>query len=491
MFTLPRFRNTLEATLSATGVGPDASVCVALSGGLDSTVLLVALAQLRRESTRAFAGLRALHVDHGLHPDSAQWSAACQRLCSAHEVAFTSLRVNAAAGRGHSPEAAARQARYDALRAAITHDEVLLTAHQADDQLETVLLQWLRGGGLRAVAGMERAVRFGTAGAWLGRPLLEFTRADLAQWARAEGLEWVEDPANADLRYDRNYLRHEVLPAVRRRWPAAPHTIARVAEFAADALDLEREVAVADLAARVRGSALDLTGWAELPDARQRALVRAWLSSLGLPVPPSRTLAGWIRDLTVAAPDRNPEARWAGAVVRRYRDRLYAERPSATAVHESDWILTDSGLGSSGRDPVAAAPTVPSRYAWTEHSSLELVPAIGQGLSRARCPSRLVVRRRAGGEQFRSSGSLHRCDLRKWLQQHDVLPWRRSELPLLYEPSGTRSLVAVADLACDAHYAARPDEPSWRVVWHGRGAVTASDVEGMRLLNWREHPPIG
>jgi tRNA(Ile)-lysidine synthetase-like protein len=157
---------------------------------------------------------------------------------------------------------------------------------------------------------------------------------------------------------------------------------------------------------------------------------------------------------------------------------LYAEPPSSTTVQEAVWPFASSDSGTREQGAAADQVVVTPRYAWTAHSSLELVPAIGQGLSRARCPGGLDVRRRSGGEHFRPTGSAHRCELRKWLQQHDVLPWRRSELPLLYEPGGARNLVAVADLACDADYAARPDEPSWRIVWHGRGAVTASDVVG-------------
>jgi tRNA(Ile)-lysidine synthase len=157
------------------------SLCVALSGGIDSTALFVALAQVCRDVPGAYT-LRAIHVDHGLHADSAEWSDACAALARTWAVTCDRVAVTAGAAPGESPEAAARTARYTAMRVRLQPGEVLLTAHHADDQLETILLQWLRGGGLRAVAGMDRLARFGDA-SWLARPLLDFTRDDLRAWA--------------------------------------------------------------------------------------------------------------------------------------------------------------------------------------------------------------------------------------------------------------------------------------------------------------------
>jgi tRNA(Ile)-lysidine synthase len=203
---------------------------VALSGGLDSSVLLAALA-----AAPLRAPLRAIHVDHHLHPDAAHWARHSVELAVRLGVACEVVRVQARPEPGESPEAAARAARYDALGRLLRPSEVLLTAHHGDDQLETVLLQWLRGGGLRALAGMPAVGRFADRG-WHARPLLGFTRAELQDWAVSQRLEWLEDPSNLDPRFDRNYLRLEVLPALRRRWPAAAVTVGRVAAQAAEAL---------------------------------------------------------------------------------------------------------------------------------------------------------------------------------------------------------------------------------------------------------------
>lgn len=470
MFTPTLLAERLEpllAALPAPPAGRARTLCVALSGGLDSAVLLAACARLVREQ-RLASPLRALHVDHGLQPESVVWALACARLAEGHGVPFLGLRVTVATGDGDSPEAAARDARYAALAAQLAPGDVLLTAHHADDQLETVLLQWLRGGGLRAVAGMAPSGPFGAHG-WHLRPLLGFARADLAAWATANGLRWLEDPSNLDPRFDRNYLRLAVLPAVRRRWPAAAATVGRVAGFARDALAAEESLAQSDLATLLAGTALDLAGLGQLPDARQRAALRGWLAGLGLPLPAARTLAALRHDVAVAADDRVPEVRWAGVCVRRYRGRLYA-----TAETDGD------GPGRESYWPIEP----PAPYAWSGGSALELEPAVGVGLSRARTPAQLQVRLRRGGESFTPGHGSHRRPLRKWLQEHDVLPWRRADLPLLF--AGER-LAAVADLAIAGEFAALPGEPSWRVAWRGRAPVTEADVLASK---WPAHPLI-
>jgi len=482
VFTPQRFAQALEATLP-----PDLSrprrLCLALSGGLDSTALLVALVRYQRDNGLDLS-LRAIHVDHGLHADSATWSQACMDLARQWDVPCEIVRVVAHAAPGGSPEAAARDARYAALRERLQTDEVLLTAHHADDQLETVLLQWLRGGGLRAVAGMEKFARFGES-AWHARPLLDFTREAVCAWATAEGLHWLQDPSNLDRRFDRNYLRHAVLPVLLQRWPGAARTVGRVAEFARDALALEAEVAAADLARVGVGATVDLPALLLLPEPRQRAVLRAWLQRLELPLPAADTLAALRRDMARAAADRIPEVRWPGVAVHRFRDRLYAEPVRSEEVHEGEWVIKSPHPDPHPSPLPLAWGREPEPYAWAPDSMLELIADTGTGLSRERLPDRLAVRRRRGGEAFQPSGGAHRRELRKWLQEHDVLPWRRDKVPLLFDASDR--LVAVADLAVGAEFAARPGEPSWRIVWNRNGPLTAGEATE---LKWREDPPI-
>ncbi len=457
--------DALFAAVSPTIPQRSPALCVALSGGLDSTVLLVALAELARVG-RLSGPLRAIHIDHGLHADSARWALACRELAAGQCIAFDELRVAVPRDAGQSPEAAARAVRYAALAGQLKPGEVLLTAHHADDQLETILLQWLRGGGLRSIAGMAPLGRFG-ASSWHARPLLEFTRDDLAAWAAQQGLRWQDDPSNLDRRFDRNYLRLEVLPLLRQRWPAVAATAGRVADFARDALAAEAACVAEDLPRVLAGVALELDALLALPEPRQRAVLRAWLAGLGLPPASARTLAALRRDMTLAAADRIPETRWPGGVVRRYRGRLHAEIAGDADTREGSW-------STAGGDT----------YTWSTGSSLALVPDVGVGFSRERLPVELDVRRRTGGEAFLPVGGAHHRPLRKWLQERDVLPWRRQALPLLFADG---RLVAVADLGVAAEFAARSDEPSWRIAWHRHGAVTAADVLSSK---WPAHPPI-
>lgn len=456
-FTPQRLRDALAGALGAAAVDP-AGYCIALSGGLDSTVLLAALAE-----SALPVPLRAIHVDHGLHPDAAHWSRHSVEVAERLGVACEVIAVQARPEPGESPEAAARAARYAALARRLRPAEVLLTAHHGDDQLETVLLQWLRGGGLRALAGMSSVGPF-AGGAWHARPLLAFTRAELRDWAVSQRLEWLEDPSNLDPRFDRNYLRLEVLPALRRRWPAAAATVGRVAAQAAEALALDEDAGAADLAEVTEGRTIVLARLAPLGPARQRRALRAWLRALALAVPSAATLESMRRDMLAAAADRLPETRWPGVVVRRYRGRLHADATPEPALRlgESGTVLWRPGemldLGALGR--------------------LELKPGCGRGLRRGGVTESLVVRSRPSGGLFRPSGAAHRRDLRKWLQERGVLPWMRGSLPVVF---ANGEIVAVGDLGYGGALAAAPGEEAWVVEWHGRPVLTESEAIAARL----------
>jgi tRNA(Ile)-lysidine synthase len=456
-FSPQRLLGALESVRRDIAI-PPSGYCVALSGGLDSSVLLAALARLGNAA--GVAPLRALHVDHGLHGEARQWSERSRAFAAACGIPCEIVQVDARAASGESPEAAARAARYGVFAARLEARELLLTAHHADDQLETVLLQCLRGGGLRAVAGMRAVTPFSRG--WHARPLLGFTRAQLHLWAQRSALEWCEDPSNLDLRFDRNFLRHEVVPALYRRWPAAAVTIGRVARQAADALELEQAAAAADLAVLVEGATLSLDRLRPMTAPRQRRALRAWLGARSLPMPSASTLEALRGDMLAAAADRIPETRWSGAIVRRYRGRLYA---SATriepAADRGDTLLPgqDVDLGPLGR--------------------LELRAVRGRGLSQSRLTGTLRIVARPVGATFQPAGSAHRRPLRKWLQERGVLPWLRASLPCVCV--GTE-IVAVGDLAYAARLAATPDEDGWLIEWHGRPPLTEAESIASRTV---------
>ncbi len=465
-------RKSLEGIASLIDAHPHARrLLVGYSGGLDSHVLLHGLAmQRQRWPDRT---LEAWYVDHGLQAASAAWGEHCAHICHILHVSFRALKIDARPASGESPEAAARRARYAAFAAELGPDAALLVAHHRDDQAETLLLQLLRGAGPHGLAAMPAAARLSHG--WLLRPLLDVDRAELLAYARAHGLRWIEDASNADLGFDRNYLRHQVLPLLRERWPAANRTLARSAQRCAETaawLDAEAAADLAD-AATERSDCLALPALQALSEQRQRNLLRFWLRRLNLPIPDALQLQQILHDALHAAIDRNPCIRWSGAEVRRYRDALYAMPPSAAhdASHTHIWRPTATGW------PPLELPGV----GW-----LRMEETVGAGLRAEALAGRgLLVRFRRGGERFRPVGRLHSQELKKLLQEAGIPPWERNRLPLLYLPSSptlphqggeSDPLLAVVGLGIAADHAAKPCESSWQPVLQSPSAAGSGIV---------------
>jgi tRNA(Ile)-lysidine synthase len=386
--------------------------------------------------------LAALHVQHGLHPDADLWAEHCRVQTERLGVPLQILRVQVAGGAGISLEAAARSARYAALAESVGEDLLLLAQH-ADDQVETVLLQLLRGAGpqgLAAMAALERWQR-----GWRARPLLELPRAALHAYALAQGLSWVEDPSNLNLRFDRNYLRLAVMPVLRARWPSLGVTVGRAAQWNAECTALLASRAAEDLA-QLEPSGASLVGTQLLawPLARQKNLLRHWLTTLHLPLPDANRLTRICTELLPAAADRQPWLYWPGVEMRRYRTRLYAFTPLPPApVQSLPWcdaktLVLPDGCGS-----------------------LTLRPTWGQGIA-ARLWVSAELRFRGGGESFWPQGSQRPQALKHWLQAQNLPPWTRARLPLLYLQG---QLAAVADLAYSKPHAAQPDEAGLSLSW--------------------------
>jgi tRNA(Ile)-lysidine synthase len=420
-----------------------APLCVAFSGGADSTALLALLAAVPEVAGR----LRALHIDHGLHPQSPSWARACRASARILEVPFATRRLTLRRGRGESLEALARAGRYAALSRELRPAEVLLTAHHREDQLETVLLQLLRGAGLPGLAAMPAVMAFGPG--FLARPLLGVARATLRAWLQQRGLPYLEDPSNRDDALDRNYLRHQVLPAIVRRWPAAARTLARTARHIAQAQELLDERAAADAARAADGAALAVTSLRALPLVRRRNALRWWISQAGHPVPDARRLEEIAVTLLAARAGANPQVSWGQAQVQRHAGCLtLAAAASAAGPYEIAWpVRRQSRL------------TLPAGA-----GELELV-ASAQGLiDAAALPAQLLVRTRRGGERLRPRAGGPSRTLKSLLQQEAIGLRERALLPLLF---AAEQLVAAADLWVDARWQPGADcERRLRLIWH-------------------------
>lgn len=419
---------------------------IGYSGGLDSHVLLHAMAALR--PMLAPARLEAVHVDHGLSPNAGAWTRHCAAVCERLGVPYRIVRVDARPRGGEGPEAAARRARYAAFGAVMEAGDCLVTAHHRNDQAETMVLQLLRGAGPHGLAGMAPVSPF--AAGIHARPLLSYLRAELLDYARDEGLSWVEDESNADVSRERNYLRHEILPRLRRHWPALDKTLARTAAHNREAAAVLDAVAAEDFAA-VHGTDRDflsVDGLRRLGSARMRNVIRYWLKQRDLPTPGS----GHLRQIEVqvfeSARDRGPRVCWPGAEVRRYRDGLYAFAPLPDETNDAElaWdVVSPISLPASG-------------------GTLSAERRVGAGIKADLCYSDAVtVRFRRGGESCQPTGSQHHRTLKNLFQERGIPPWVRKRIPLVY--IGGR-LAAVADYWVCQPYQALPHERGVVFHWH-------------------------
>ncbi|MEN8131765.1 MAG: tRNA lysidine(34) synthetase TilS [Pseudomonadota bacterium] len=386
---------------------------VAYSGGLDSTVLLHAVASISEELN---VPIEAAHVHHGLQAEADTWVDHCKQFCDQLNIPCHILWVDAHPMRGESPEAAARGARYGSLRPLITRGICLLTAHHQDDQAETLLLQLLRGAGPNGLAAMPSSTVFNDG--QHARPLLTYPRSELTQYANDRQLDWIDDPSNFDIDYDRNFLRHKLIPLLRQRWPATSRTLSRVAGIQAEAAELTSILADADRQRTVgsRPDILSVVALTRLSKPRRNNVLRHWIVARGLPMPTSRQLAQVSKGMLQARQDSTPCLRWPGGELRRYRDDLHAIPPLAP--HDSA-----------------------QRYHWKLKQDFS-IPHLGltlttdalkaQGLELSTSLNELTVRFRAGGERCKPKGRKHHHMLKKLFQNRGVLPWERDRIPLIY-----------------------------------------------------------
>jgi tRNA(Ile)-lysidine synthase len=425
-----------EAISAALAALPAAPLCVGYSGGLDSSVLLHALAASPAARER---GLRAWHVHHGLHPDADAWAAHCAQVCAGYGLELTVSRVSVARDGGDGPEAAARAARHAAFAAGLGAGETLALAHHRDDQAETLLLRLLRGSGPDGLAAMREWRDCGRGRLW--RPLLALPRAALEAYAREHALRWIDDPGNDEERYDRNFLRHRALPLLRERWPQASAALAqsaRLQEEAAGLLDREDAAALAQVRS-LDPQALSRSGLRALAPARRARVLRRWIAALALPPLPAQGVARIERELLPARADAQAQFAWNGAVVRAWRDVLHAQ-------HLRPPLPDDWRTGWDGRAPLA----LPGGGRW------RLDGAAG-------FDAPLIAHARAGGERIALPGRAHRHSLKHALQALGVPPWERERLPLLADADG--EVWAAGDLLYSARMDAWLRERGVRLEW--------------------------
>lgn len=416
-----------------------AAICVGFSGGLDSMVLLDALARIAPARGHA---VTAVHVHHGLSPNADAWAAFCEEACAARGIECTVERVSVDRTTGEGLEAAARSARYAVYRS--RPEPVVALAHHLDDQAETLLLQVLRGAGVKGLAAMPEWRAIAGSAVSLFRPLLRIERSALRSHALARNLAWIEDESNASLGPDRNFIRHEVAPRLDGRFPGWREAAARCARHAGEGAALLAELAHLDGAPRAAGQALALDP--ALDAARRANALRAFLAAEGLAMPSEARLAEMARQLYGARGDSRVRIVHAGATLVRHRGVARIVRmEDAPAPWRIDWRgerELDLGRG---------------------RGQVRFTTARGAGLAAELCAAGdWHFAPRHGGERLRLAPGAPTRTLKNLLREAAVPEWQRERLPLLFH--GARiawapGIGVAAELAC------APDAPGLVPDW--------------------------
>jgi tRNA(Ile)-lysidine synthase len=417
----------------------NSSILIGLSGGVDSVVLLHLLKEI---SERFSWRLSALHVHHGISRNADEWARFCADLCARHHIPLHIEHVDIAPLRAHGIEAAARKLRHAAF-ARQSCDFVAL-AHHADDQVETLLLQLLRGAGVRGASGMPLISRR-TGSPDLMRPLLHCTREEILAYATANQLQWIEDESNSDECYPRNYLRHRVLPLLGERFPAYRATLTRSARLFAEASGLLDVLAQQDAAQSIEGGALAVSALQALSQPRARNLLRFFLHRAGAPMPHEVQLTDMLRQLCGAREDAAVAIAYGNWQIRRYRGRAYLL--PAPAGFDRSLVLPWQG------ETHLDWPAMRTRLSFHRVNGAGVSLA---GLQRAP----VTLRLRQGGETLRPHPDASARTLKNLLQERHIPPWQRDRLPLLYCGD---ELVCMPGVAIAAEYQAAGQEPGIQI----------------------------
>ncbi|AKJ43021.1 tRNA lysidine(34) synthetase TilS [Pragia fontium] len=393
-------------------LGRDKRILVAFSGGIDSSVLLHALVTLRSEQ-HSDLQLRAIYVHHGLSRYAQAWAEHCRAQCAQWQIPFQVAHVDVDPSEA-GIEAAAREARYQAISALLNDGEVLATAQHLDDQCETFLLALKRGSGPAGLSAMPFNMPFGVHRQI--RPMLDISRLQIEDYAKKNGLSWVEDDSNQDARFDRNFLRLQILPAIAQRWPHFSNMVSRSAGLCAEQESLLDELLAPDLSRLMSADgAMEIDGLMHISEMKRRAILRRWLSQHQVLMPSQEQLEKLWHEVALSKPDAEPVLQLGMHQVRRYRQRLYL-------------LPLFQGIESVV-------------LAWRGETSLMLPDCLGQltlaesGIH-VRAPTveeKVTVRFSAPGSlTVRVTDRRHSRELKKLWQELGVPPWLRQRTPLLF-----------------------------------------------------------
>lgn len=405
---------------------------VGYSGGRDSHVLLQTLALVQAQFNLK---LKAIHVNHQIHLQASQWAQHCQNIAYAFNIECQILNVNLALKKGESIEAKARELRYEAIRNHLEPNDILLTAHTQDDQAETVLLQLIRGAGVQGLSAMGECKALGSTFHY--RPLLSITREQIEKASIAYGLSWITDDSNDNVRFDRNFIRHDILPLLKSRFKGVVPSLARSAQLCQEAASAQQVQAQSDFEKiyceglegvdEIKG--LELI---KLPFERQKAVIRYWIAKNNYLYPSKVKLEDMLRQMNTARLDSTPSITWAGGVVRRYKQNWYLSKQLNQRISFDFRFEKVQGRGFK----------------------LALIEDLSQ----------IRVGYRVGGERCKPTGQAFSKSLKKWFQIFEIPIWMREAVPLIYYQD--QLIGAVGYFICEGWQVAEREEWGVEIVPH-------------------------
>jgi tRNA(Ile)-lysidine synthase len=434
--------NTLKEQLSCEPLLSATHIVVAYSGGVDSHVLLHALHSARQKDNLNFQ-LSAIHIHHGLSEHADQWQVHCQQVCTQLDISLQTANVFVEALPRQSLEAQAREARYNKLiELAPVNSQVVLAQHQ-DDQLETFLLQLKRGAGPKGLSAMNRAwvldcplqpakqVRF-------YRPLLDTKQRAILDYAQQYDLKWCEDESNQNTDFERNFLRHDVLPTLQNRWPEISGSVARSAALCAEQQSLLDEICYEKLKhVKASASSLHLPALKQLSQSWLHQLVRFWLSELHIQSPSLAVLNQLRPEVFDAAEDATPILQWNGWQFRRFNQQLFVIRACLEKVIiNKTWqgeksiklpnnmgVLTFTQVDNVLINKVQTNSTQTNNTRNNDVSQLTVNPNLGP----------IIIRTGGYSAKFKPAGSQHSKPIKQWFKQWKVAPWLRDAVLLVIQ----------------------------------------------------------
>ena len=395
--------------------------------------------------------LVAVYVDHGLQAQAQSWGEHCQQQAELLDIKFLGLKVNAKAQNGDSPEAAAREARYQALQGLIQSDDLVLVAQHREDQMETVLLQLFRGAGVQGLAAMPISTVFGSGR--LLRPLLNTAKAEILVYALQHNLSWVEDPSNWSSDFDRNFLRNQITPLLKQRWPSLDKTLARSAKHCADAAELIEDWSCELIKHHINplDQSLSLEKAEQLSPTKYNLLLRQWFRRLGLKPPSQAQLNSLKQQLLGSRADAIPQIQLQGHIFQKYRQHLFCLRkPQLLPIDEQTWpqelaVLCLSNGYVLSRTPAEAGI---NQQLWHQ--------------------AKISLKPRSGGEKLKLPGRLGQHCLKKLFQEAGIPPWERQTRPLIYLDD---QLAAVAGLWIAEWAWAKAPVACYEIAWRQKNVT--------------------